>query len=283
MSAGIRAYMPAASSTELSDEQRADRLPAVIPEGTDLESYDTPLSPDLCDLEADDDDGGAMLVDLIADSERRPGEHGDDGPLAPDRLVAQLSASLAGAPTARQPELPIESDGVPVPVSRPWRAEAEADPSFLFGPTGSVVAAALALGVGAAALLSWSGALEPLYSIETTKATMTASGSSQDFAERALTGATADASRNSMRDVLALADRMVASGELDAARELLAGAVADGAPEAMLALAETFDPNVLAAWGVRGSRANTDRARTLYEGALAAGLQQARRRLDALQ
>ena len=66
------------------------------------------------------------------------------------------------------------------------------------------------------------------------------------------------------------------------ARELLSG---DGSPSAPLlfALAETYDPNMLAAWGSRGVSADVQRARALYAKALDLGFGRAMARLDALR
>ena len=49
-----------------------------------------------------------------------------------------------------------------------------------------------------------------------------------------------------------------------------------------MALAETYDPNVLAAWGVRGQIADPRTARDLYAKANLIGIPMARQRLEAL-
>jgi hypothetical protein len=49
-----------------------------------------------------------------------------------------------------------------------------------------------------------------------------------------------------------------------------------------MALAETFDPNVLAAWGIRGQTADPRIARDLYSKAHMIGVPMARQRLEAL-
>lgn len=82
--------------------------------------------------------------------------------------------------------------------------------------------------------------------------------------------------------LVSTAERMLAEGNVIAARELLGRAALAGDSGARFALAETFDPNVLAAWGVRGVSADPGTARLLYEQAMAAGDQRAERRLKAL-
>ncbi len=49
------------------------------------------------------------------------------------------------------------------------------------------------------------------------------------------------------------------------------------------ALAETYDPNMLAAWGTRGVAADVAKARALYRKALSLGAERAQVRLDALK
>ena len=51
----------------------------------------------------------------------------------------------------------------------------------------------------------------------------------------------------------------------------------------MFALAETYDPNMLAAWGTRGVAADVAKARALYRKALSLGAERAQVRLDALR
>ncbi len=76
---------------------------------------------------------------------------------------------------------------------------------------------------------------------------------------------------------------MIARGEVRQARDELAQAASDGRLIARFALAETFDPNVLAAWGLRENNiADPAIARTLYRQALEAGDHRAEARLAAL-
>jgi len=85
-----------------------------------------------------------------------------------------------------------------------------------------------------------------------------------------------------IRSLMNEGQRLIAAGNIPAAREVLSRAAASGTPDVTLALAETFDPNMLAAWGVRSVKADTDTARKLYRKALDGGIEKARMRLDAL-
>lgn len=85
------------------------------------------------------------------------------------------------------------------------------------------------------------------------------------------------------RALLSHSDALIERGELKAAREVLARAAADGSFAARFALAETFDPNILAAWGAREQVADVALARTLYGQAHSAGDPRAARRIEALQ
>lgn len=85
-----------------------------------------------------------------------------------------------------------------------------------------------------------------------------------------------------IEQVLVVARQKIDGGDVAAARDLLAGEDAGSAAIAF-ALAETFDPNMLAAWGSRGVTADVQRARALYGRALDLGYGRAMARLDALR
>ncbi len=76
---------------------------------------------------------------------------------------------------------------------------------------------------------------------------------------------------------------LIGQGDIAGARERIQAADPDANPPALLALAETFDPNMLAAWAVKGVHADVDRARLLYQRALSSGVAKARQRLEALE
>lgn len=88
---------------------------------------------------------------------------------------------------------------------------------------------------------------------------------------------------SSMAIVLRDAANLIALGDIGAARTLLGGPVAADDPAALLALAETYDPNMLAAWNALDVRPNVDIARNLYARAILGDQPKARKRLDALE
>ena len=83
--------------------------------------------------------------------------------------------------------------------------------------------------------------------------------------------------------LLAQAAQRIDSGDITGAREMLDGADDGGQGAVSFALAETYDPNMLAAWGTRGVAADAAKARELYQKAFDLGVAQAQKRLDALR
>jgi hypothetical protein len=84
-----------------------------------------------------------------------------------------------------------------------------------------------------------------------------------------------------MDDLITQAIRRAEGGDVTGAREILAGA--EGGGPVTFALAETYDPNKLAAWGTRNVGADAVKARALYIKALNLGVTRAQERLDALK
>ena len=76
---------------------------------------------------------------------------------------------------------------------------------------------------------------------------------------------------------------LIRQGDIGAARIVLDRAVETGSALALYALAETYDPAVLSAWGTFGTQGDAVTARELYTKALAGGVQIARDRLNALR
>src|SRR5262245_8380111 len=83
--------------------------------------------------------------------------------------------------------------------------------------------------------------------------------------------------------LLAQAAQRIDSGDITGAREMLADADDGGEGAVSFALAETYDPNMLAAWGTRGVTADAAKARELYHKAFDLGVAQAQKRLDGLR
>jgi hypothetical protein len=72
--------------------------------------------------------------------------------------------------------------------------------------------------------------------------------------------------------LIAQASALLGQGNIGAARIVLERAVETGNAQATFALAETYDPNVLATWRTRGSRGDATKARDLYAGAYEGGI-----------
>ena len=86
-----------------------------------------------------------------------------------------------------------------------------------------------------------------------------------------------------VEEILAQASRRVSAGDVIGARDLLAAAEDGAQGPVTFALAETYDPNMLAAWGSRGITSDVVRARALYRKALELGVAKANMRLEALK
>ncbi|UFX42804.1 hypothetical protein HAP47_0026705 [Bradyrhizobium sp. 41S5] len=82
--------------------------------------------------------------------------------------------------------------------------------------------------------------------------------------------------------LVARASSLLRQGDVGAARLVLERAVEMGSAQASFALAETYDPLVLAKWGTYGTRSDASKAKALYAKADAAGIKEAKARLDAL-
>ena len=83
--------------------------------------------------------------------------------------------------------------------------------------------------------------------------------------------------------LMARASLLVTQGDIGAARIVLEHAVESGSASALFALAETFDPAVLSAWGTMGTQGDAARAGDLYAKALAGGVAAAKDRLATLR
>ena len=79
------------------------------------------------------------------------------------------------------------------------------------------------------------------------------------------------------------ARRRIAAKDIQGARDVLATATAAKSMRALFAMAETYDPNLLAAWGASGVNADPERAKALYTAARSLGHSGVDTRLDALR
>jgi hypothetical protein len=83
--------------------------------------------------------------------------------------------------------------------------------------------------------------------------------------------------------LLADSAALIQQGNIKVARDTLARAASEGSLRAKFALAETFDPNMLAAWGRSERVGDVNTALKLYEQVLARGEARARHRIEALK
>lgn len=82
--------------------------------------------------------------------------------------------------------------------------------------------------------------------------------------------------------LVARAGVLLGQGDIGAARSVLERAADIGSAEANFVLAETYDPQILPKWGTYGTRGDALKARTLYAKADAAGITEAKHRMEAL-
>lgn len=107
------------------------------------------------------------------------------------------------------------------------------------------------------------------------------SGETAARAEPAAAAGTA-LDRSGVADRLIDAHTLIRDGHIERARELLSDATVASNPEAAYLLAETYDPNLLAALGITSVNADAHKARELYSRALGGGITTARQRLQSL-
>lgn len=237
---------------------------------------------------------------LVAALSASLGDAGEDGaPLrsssartdftdgAATEAAGAAAAATAAAPPARSQEY------LPVPLPRVvWREDADGDGEAAISPVlagglvglgaGLVVTLGLYIASGGPNSVFWPAAPPPVVRTSAPAATAAEPAAGPIRTIGVATTEERREARDSTGEALKLAQGLVAQGDIAAAREILARVAAEGTPQALLSLAETYDPNVLAAWGVRSAEADAERARHLYTSALAAGIEQARRRLETL-
>jgi len=82
--------------------------------------------------------------------------------------------------------------------------------------------------------------------------------------------------------MIARAASLLGQGDIGAARIVLERAAELGSARAVFMLAQTYDPDILAAWRTFGTRGEVAKARELYAKAHAGGIREAKERLDSL-
>ena len=115
---------------------------------------------------------------------------------------------------------------------------------------------------------------------DTPAKTAPANGRASDGASDGPTPVAASADLDLPR-LMARARLLLVRGDIGAARVVLGRAAEGGYAPALFALAETFDPAVLLAWGTIGTQGDVARAQDLYAKAFAGGVMEAKERMGA--
>ena len=82
---------------------------------------------------------------------------------------------------------------------------------------------------------------------------------------------------------MARASALLGQGNISAARIVLERAAETGSAQANFILAQTYDPDILSAWGTYGTRGDATTARELYAKAHAGGILEAKDRFNVLR
>jgi hypothetical protein len=219
----------------------------------------------------------------------------DDTQTAPEETLSPLA-----------PAAPIDADEE-MPIPSTWHEPFVSGEEDWFGD--QLRAGLIGLGIGLMIIVpavlwlnGWFSGFDRFHWIETTASTSASvASSSHDASERAprveiaavrpapLVVSTALVEQNARPpesgsdDLLDRARQKVEAGDFRGARDLLNGREDGDNAATSFALAETYDPNMLAAWDARGVEADAKKARELYNKALSLGLKRARARLEALR
>jgi hypothetical protein len=201
---------------------------------------------------------------------------------------------------------PIDTDEE-MPIPSTWHQPFDSGEDDWFGD--QLRAGLIGLGVGLMIIVptvlwlnGWFSGLNRFHWIAPTAATSASLAStSHDASERAprveiaavrpaplvvsaaLVEHTARAPDSGSEELIDRARQMLEAGDFRGARDLLNGHEDGDNAATSFALAETYDPNMIAAWDARGIDADAKKARELYSRALSLGAKRARARLDALR
>ena len=107
-------------------------------------------------------------------------------------------------------------------------------------------------------------------------------GKASDVASDGPTPVAASANVDLAR-LISRASLLLSQGNIGTARIVLERAAETGSAPALFALAETYDPITLTAWGTFGTQGDVAKARELYAKAFAGGVEEAGDRLNALR
>ncbi len=127
-----------------------------------------------------------------------------------------------------------------------------------------------------------SGGIPNLPSLKSVPTTADRGAAARTSTTQQGTGHTSDSASEVERQI-ETARHLIRADNIPAARRLLDRPELETSGQALFMLAETYDPNVLAALGATGVVAESQMARRYYEAALAEGVEAAALRLEALE
>lgn len=231
------------------------------------------------------------LLDTLLSAERR---HNIDltTQAAADRTVATAPASPAPPPPASPAPKPVDGAGPPLAVPAvpglSVLAAAASTPvsvpaaSPVPAPSPAPAPAPAATPVAAPAPVPTPVEERPQVVAAIAPVAVPASPAAPVAAAPASPPPAAVPSPRATQRLLDRAQQLIGQGEIGAARAVLVQAAEPGGAPALFALAETYDPAVLASWGTVGTLGDLAKAREFYARALAAGAPEAKARLMAL-
>jgi hypothetical protein len=120
--------------------------------------------------------------------------------------------------------------------------------------------------------------LEPVTDSQSAKVTQPVEAAAPDQSAAAVSQGGPEVAR-----LMARAMALLGQGNIGAARTVLERAAETGNAKASFALAETYDPGILSAWGAYGTRGDAAKAREFYAKAGAGGIPEAKDRFNALR
>lgn len=227
------------------------------------------------------------LLDTLLSAERR---HNIDltTQAAADRIVAAAPASPAPPPPASPAPKPVDGAGPPLVVPAvpglTVLAAAASTPASVpaASPAPAPAPAPAATPVAAPAPVPAPVEERPQVVAAIAPAAVPASPAAPVATAPASPPPAAVPSPRATQRLLDRAQQLIGQGEIGAARAVLVQAAEPGGAPALFALAETYDPAVLASWGTVGTLGDLAKAREFYARALAAGAPEAKARLMAL-
>ncbi|MEM9358482.1 MAG: hypothetical protein AAGB04_20030 [Pseudomonadota bacterium] len=188
--------------------------------------------------------------------------------LTPPLKTILPSAAPSSQPKSTQAGQDATDPGAPPPAA-PAATQSEA-PSVSVSEGSSVAnEQANALAEARANVLANNDTVTPSIAAETPESEVNTSGQSGDSMPDALT--------------IETAQFLMKNGKMKDGRVILAKLASRGHAAAIFALAESFDPNVLASWGSSGMIAEPEKAKIFYSMALSQGVEAAIMRLKGLE